>query len=79
MSACITPTLFLGPEEDRIWLTNVIPVKTVEGAVAVIKDGNSALLPDGCWAEAEEVLRRLGLDEDGIADRIHFAQTGRFL
>lgn len=77
MSSCITPSLFLGPPEAASFLTDLYPVTTVDGAVAVIEDGRRALLPEDAWDAAAEVLARLGLPPDQVAERLRFAKTGK--
>lgn len=77
MSGCVTPTLFLGPPGAASFLTNLRPVTTVEEAVEVIESGKRALLPEDAWEDAAEVLRRLGLTQSQIEERIRFAKTGR--
>jgi len=54
-------------------------VNSVEDALRVIDADGSAVLPDGAWSLAEDVLRALGCDERMVEDRIHFAQTGQTL
>lgn len=68
----VTPTLFIGgsPTFDHI------RCQTPSHAYAVILAGDTAVLPEGSWTAAEETLRLLGVDEDWIENRLHFAQTG---
>lgn len=74
-SACLTPTLFIGDPGDAVYLTNVTPVVTVDEAVAVIQAKGRALLPLDAWDDAAEVMRRLGIEEPWIENRLRFAKT----
>jgi hypothetical protein len=76
MSAVITPTLFLGPPQDRAWLSDLEIATTAEEAALYINAGRSALLPEGRFDLAEQTLRLLGVDEAWIRNRIHYARTG---
>ena len=73
MAHWLTPTLLLGrpPEASHV------AVETVSEALAVIESGRTALLPEGAWDTAKAVLEGLGLDEDTVADRLHYGQTGQ--
>src|SRR5436190_363170 len=73
---CITPTLFLGPPEARVWLRDLHVTGTAEEALKIILGGGSALLPVGAWDTAREVMRALGCSEEWIENRFHFARTG---
>lgn len=77
MSAAVTPTLFLGEPEEKVWLNDLVPVNTAKEAVAVICRGGSALLPEEDWDTARQVLRELGCTEQWIENRFDFAKTGR--
>lgn len=69
----LTLTLYVGECPE------VAHVHAHDGATAfnLIKDGYTVALPDDSWEEAEEVLRRLGLNDSEVADRVHFGLTGQ--
>lgn len=62
----VTPLLEIGGGAD-----------TVAGAVGRIRAGLVANVADE--DTAREVLHQLGLDDEVIEDRLHFARTGRTL
>ncbi len=67
----VTPTLFIGeppPGDD------VREVTTVDEAVAVIEAGLVAVLPEGAWEEAEQVLTRVA-NEKIARLRVRIART----
>lgn len=76
VSHLVTPTLVVGASPR---VSGAVEVSTVEEAVRVIEARGVAVLPEDAWQTAREVLERLGLSDEMIKDRLHFAQTGRIL
>ena len=68
MLTWLTPTLAVGE-----WVETL----TADEATNWIQDGNFAVVAD--FATASEVLTNLGLTDDEIIDRLHFARTGEVL
>jgi hypothetical protein len=72
----VTQRLYLGDHPDRPKTTKVT---TADEAVEVISRNGIAVLPEGAWELADEVLWRRGL---GVALRkhiLHWARTGTIL
>ena len=74
MTVYITPLLLLGAGSLPL---PVREVNTADDAVAAIEAGERIRMPEDAWDLGTEVLQRLGSDEETVADRIHFARTGR--
>ncbi len=74
MTVYITPLLLLSAGSLPL---PVREVNTADDAVAAIEAGERIRMPEDAWDLATEVLQRLGSDEETVADRIHFARTGR--
>jgi hypothetical protein len=64
----VTPKLFVGDREDRVWLHDLEWVETPEGAFQVIREmGRSALLPYADWqTTVRETMDLLGIDQESI-------------
>jgi hypothetical protein len=71
----ITPTLFVGGSPAFPHTACMAAGQAKD----VILAGGTAVLSEGDWTMAAETLRLLGVDEDWIENRIHFAQTGEIL
>ena len=69
----VTPTLFLGEPPE---LSRTARVSTLPEAVAVIEAGGVAVLPEGAWDLAEQVLGTF-TSPDHLRAQMHFAKTGR--
>lgn len=69
----VTPTLFLGEPP----VAGGTPVETPVAALEVIHAGGVAVLPQDDYNGAEAVLGALGLDDETIEDRLHYARTGQ--
>jgi len=74
-SIAITPSLFLGPPEQAVLLSDLLVVTTADEALHWIKEGGSARLPSNAWDAAREVLQRLGSDDAWI-DKLFAAARG---
>jgi len=65
----------------KTWITPSLAVVTsdevVEAAHKQVKDGRIGTVTN--LDEAREVMRKVGMTEDEIEDRIHFAFTGEVL
>jgi hypothetical protein len=72
----LTPPLVVG--KPWVGLT-VVPVGDADEALEVMAAGKKAALPAGAWIAAARVLRALGLCDHLVAERLHFARTGRAL
>ena len=69
----VTPTLFLSEPPQ---LSRTARVSTLLEAVAVIRAGGVAVLPEGEWDLAEQVLATFNTPEH-LRAQMHFAKTGR--
>jgi len=69
----VTPTLFVGRPPPRLSTT---VVSSSAEAVAVIRAGDSAVLPANRWDLADEVLVVFGASRARRADALMFAQHG---
>jgi hypothetical protein len=67
----ITPTLFIGERPD---IQDAYQVSSVSEAVQLIRDGLAAVIPEGDWQLAEEVLRAVTDDHDAISRALRFAR-----
>jgi hypothetical protein len=76
-SISITPTLFLGDMPAA--LNDCYRAETTGEAVQLIQAGLNAVLPDGRWDLAEDVLRSLTHEHAGVLRILHLAQTGQYL
>jgi hypothetical protein len=73
----ITPTLFIGDMPAK--LHDCYRAETTGEAIQLIRDGLNAVLPDGRWDLAEDVLRSLTDDHAQVLRVLHYAQTGQLL
>lgn len=62
-SVFVTSHLVVGDMPTTI-SGQITPVQTPEEAVQVIEQGGTAVLPEGTWDLAEQVLVALGADEE---------------
>ena len=70
----VTPTLFVGPSPSP----RAIHVSTAEEAVAVIRSGRIAVLPEGAWDEATEALTAIS-SREWAEHRVTVTRAGRLV
>jgi hypothetical protein len=69
-TAWVTPRLFVGKPPP--WAH--VRVTTAEDAVTAIDSGTTAVLPEGAWTAAREVLVRVGATEEWADFAVRRAQ-----
>jgi hypothetical protein len=63
----VTPSLFAGQPADRVWFSDLHWADTVGEAVAIIEDGQSALIAREGWEEKVwDILGLLGATAETI-------------
>jgi hypothetical protein len=67
----ITPTLIIGGASG---LQDAYEVTSVSDAVQLIRDGLVAVVPEGAWEFAEEILRAVTDNHDAITRALRFAR-----
>lgn len=73
-STFVTSHLVVGDMPTKI-SGDIQQVQTAEEAVSVIEHGGTAVLPEGAWKVAEDVLRSFGADEEHIKFQVGSAQN----
>jgi hypothetical protein len=73
-STFITTHLVVGDPPTKV-SGDIRQVQTAEQAVEVIEGGGIAVLPEGAWEVAEDVLRLFGADEKHIKFQVGTAKS----
>lgn len=72
-SAFVTTHLVVGDPPSKI-SGRTSQVQSTEQAIEVIERGGTAVLPDGAWDLAADVLRYFGADEEHIRFQVDTAR-----
>lgn len=75
MAVAVTPRLFVG-DIDPTAFDEIVRVTTVEQASFVIRHGGVAVLPEGYWATASDVLLHFGADLKHVQHKIGRLASG---
>lgn len=68
-SVFVTSHLVVGEPPTKV-SGDIQQVQTAEEAVSVIDSGGTAVLPEGAWDLAEEVLRSFGANEEHVKRQV---------